>query len=187
MSIIQSLKSRVGRFASDQSGTVTVEAVMTVPILFLVVGVTYEFFEVHRYKSARDKATYTVGDMISREMAPIDDGYIDNTKALFDEIANDNGATQLRVSVIKFDEDSDRYSVAWSEIRGSGSLETLATADVAEDHASLPDMSDGEEMILVEWESNYRPLFKVGFGDGFDVESGMFISPRFAPQIIWED
>ncbi|QYX58147.1 pilus assembly protein [Roseovarius sp. SCSIO 43702] len=186
MSLFETLRTRLRAFSRDQSGTVTVEAVLTLPILFLVIGVTYEFFEVHRYKSARDKASYTIADMISREMAPVDDNYIDNTKTLFDTIVNDNAPTQLRVSIIKFDEDSDKYSIVWSEVRGTGNMTALKTEDVASDHASLPGMADGEELILVEWGADYQPMFDVGFDGGFEVASGIFTSPRFAPQIVWD-
>lgn len=59
------------RFCREERGSVTVEAVITLPLLIWAIGATYEFFEVHRYQSARDKASYTIADMLSREMMPI--------------------------------------------------------------------------------------------------------------------
>ena len=186
MPMFQSLKDRLRRFSRDECGTVMVEVVLTLPILFLGVAVTYEFYEIHRYNSARDKATYTVADMISREMAPVNDTYIDNTKALFDSVSNDSAPTQIRVTVIKYDADQDQYSVAWSAVRGTGNMPVLTTDLVRDRHSELPNMGDGEEIILVESESDYQPVFDVGFGDGVSVVTRMITSPRFAPQVVWD-
>src|SRR6056297_933021 len=60
------LKSFLLRFRDGVQGTITVEAVVIVPILFWALQATFEIFEMYRYKSVREKATYTVTDMISR-------------------------------------------------------------------------------------------------------------------------
>jgi len=96
-------KTWASRFRNEERGSVMVEAVITLPLLIWAVGATYEFFELYRYNSARDKASYTIADMISRENAAITPLYIDNAKIVFDTIANDRGANSLRVSVVKFD------------------------------------------------------------------------------------
>jgi hypothetical protein len=54
-------------------------------------------------------------------------------------------------------------------------------------HASLPTMRDGEEVIVVEAESIYPSIFNVGIGDTKKIESRVVTSPRFAPQILWEN
>ena len=186
MTLLTTLKKRFLGFAQREDGTIMVEVVMTLPILILALAATYEFFEVHRFQSARDKASYTISDMLSRELAPVDDTYIDNAKTVFDEITNDNTANQLRVSIIKYDLDTDTYSIVWSEVRGAGGLVALTTADVETDHDRLPTMADGEEVILVESRSTYDPLFDVGMTDPLKVGTRVVTSPRFAPQIVWE-
>lgn len=186
MTMLSSLKKRILGFAQREDGSIMVEVVMTLPILLLALAATYEFFEVHRFQSARDKASYTISDMLSRELAPVDDDYITNAKTVFDEITNDATSNQLRVSIIKYDLDTDEYSIVWSEVRGSGDLMALTSADVANDHERLPTMADGEEVILVESRSTYDPLFKVGLNDNLKIGSRVVTSPRFAPQIVWE-
>ena len=186
MTILTALKKRLGAFGRREDGTVMVEVVMTLPLLFLALMATHEFFEVHRYNSARDKATYTVSDMLSRELAPVDDTYIDNTMTLFNEIANDSGANQIRVSVVKYDIDDDEYSIVWSEVRGTGDMIALTTAEVMNDHDTLPTMADGEEVILVESESVYQAWFDVGLRNNLKIETRVITSPRFVPQVVWE-
>lgn len=183
---MHSIKSWFRTFRDDERGTVMLEAVISLPLLVWALAASYEFFELHRYASARDKAAYTVADMISREMQPVTPTYLTNAKTVFDTIANDTGNNQLRVSVIKFDVDSNTYSVVWSQVRGSGSMVALVDADVETAHAVLPAMRDGEEVILVEAESIYPAIFKVGLEDNKRIESRILTSPRFAPQILWD-
>ena len=178
--------NRLRRFRDDDDGSIMVEAIITLPLLICVLAATYEFFEVHRYNSARDKASYTVADMISREMGTVTPTYIDNTKTLFDRITNDSGVNQLRISVIKYDADDDEYFIGWSEVRGPGTLTPLRDADVENDHSELPVMDDGEEVILIESVSRYPAIFDVGI-DNITVGTRVLTSPRFAPQILFDD
>lgn len=180
-------KLRLYRLWRDAHGSVTVEAVITLPLLIWAIGATYEFFEVHRYQSARDKASYTIADMLSREMMPITPTYMDNAKIVFDTIANDNTQNALRVSVIKYDTDADEYLVKWSEVRGTSLLRALSTPDVETAHAKLPKMAGGEELIVVDSLAVYPAMFNVGLSDGMRVSTHVVTSPRFAPQINWEN
>lgn len=179
-------KSWLSRFRKEERGSVTVEAVITLPLLIWAIGATYEFFEVHRYTSVRDKAGYTIADMISREMLAVTPSYMDSAKVVFDTMTNDRGQNSLRVSVIKYDEDEDEYSVVWSEVRGTDVLKALKTSDVKDAHDELPIMADGEEVIVVDSESKYNSLIRVGFGDDLEIKTHVMTSPRFAPQILWE-
>lgn len=181
------MKTWLSRFRNDERGSVMVETVITLPLLIWAVGATYEFFEVHRYHSARDKASYTIADMISREMLPITPGYLTNAKTVFDTIANDDGQNALRVSIVKYDSDEDKYSVKWSEVRGPSKLRKLTTSDVETAHDKLPVMRDGDELIVVDSMSEYPPMFDIWFGDAMDVATHVVTSPRFAPQINWEN
>ncbi|MEI4261115.1 TadE/TadG family type IV pilus assembly protein [Roseovarius sp. D0-M9] len=181
------LKSWLSRFRREERGSVMVEAVITLPVLIWAIGATYEFFEVHRYQSARDKASYTIADMVSREMLPITPTYISNAKTVFDTIANDHGTNTLRVSVIKYDVDEDEYSVKWSEVRGTTNLSRLETSDVIDAHDRLPQMRDGEELVIVESLSDYQPMFDVWPGDPMEMSTYVMAIPRFAPQINWSN
>ena len=180
------IKQLLRCFRKDERGSVMVETVIVLPILIVCLVATYEFFEVHRFKSVRQKATYTIADLLSRETADVTSSYVDNTLVLFNEISNDDGVNQIRISVVKYDEDSDTYSISWSEVRGDGTLAALQSSDVENAHSMLPLMDDGQELILVESESDYRPTFRVGLGTSVPIETRTFTSLRFAPQLCWE-
>jgi len=179
------LKSFLRDFCDDERGSFMVESVIALPLLFWTVAATYEFFEVHRYRSVRDKATYTIADMLSREQSVVNDIYMDNAKVLLDEITNDDGTNQLRVTNVRYDADDDKYEVVWSEVRGTGPMSELLDQDVASDHDRLPLLADGEQVILVETASDYNSLLDLVFDDAIRIETRVFTSLRFAPQLCF--
>lgn len=183
--LLTRLKFMLAEFRDDTRGTIMVEAVISLPLLFWCLAATFEFFEVHRYKSVREKASYTIADMISREQDVVTDVYIDNAKILFDEITNDDGFNQIRISIVQYNGGNDTYFVAWSEVRGTGSLNALTDGDVSTSHSTLPIMGDGEQVIVIELISEYDPLFDVGLGSGINIDTRVFTSLRFAPQVCF--
>ncbi len=184
--LLKLIKQRLSNFRDDTRGTLMVETVIMLPLLIWALAATYEFFEVHRYKSVREKATYTIGDMISRENDFLTEVYIDNTKVLFDEITDDDGINQIRVSIVKYDKNIDKYKISWSEVRGTGEFAPLETADVADKHSELPVLEHGKEVILIESTSSYDPLFTVGLASDLKVQTRVLTTIRFAPQICFE-
>lgn len=185
--LIARLKVSLRSFLEETRGSLMVESVISLPLLFWGMAATFDFFEIHRYKSVREKATFTLADMVSRETAEagLTTIYLDNAKILFDEITNDGGVNQIRVSVVSYDADDDEYGIVWSEVRGTGSLARLTTEQVRNSHDTLPDVADGEEIILVESTSSYEPLFNVGLND-VTIGTRVFSAIRFAPQICYE-
>ncbi|MEM8775999.1 MAG: pilus assembly protein [Pseudomonadota bacterium] len=185
------LKTKLQSFWNEAKGTVTVETVIAIPMLFWGIALTYEFFEIHRYKSAREKATYTIADMISRETAAfgITSTYMDNALVLFNEISNDDGTNIIRVSMIRFFQPDvtqpGEYRILWSQVRGEGSFQPYTTPDIVNDDTILPLMQDGEDLILVESSSIYNATFNVGLGNE-DIQTRTFTALRFAPQLCFE-
>ena len=179
------IKSRLARYRSDERGSAVVEGVIALPILLMALAACFEFFEVHRYQAAREKATFTVADMLSREQAPVNAVYIDNAKTLFDSISDDDGINQIRITVVTYFAGTDTYEVSWSEVRGTGSLPALTNATIAAERATLPVLRDGEEIVLVESESTYYALFTSIFKRGVKTDTRVFTSLRFAPQLCF--
>ena len=178
------------RFWKDERGTAAMETVVMFPFLFMGLTFSYEYFDMFRYQSVREKATYTVADMLSRETSVVNETYIDNLKVLFDIMTNDSGRNQVRVTVVRYHLDAannlDEFELRWSEVRGSGALNPLSADDVRNAHATLPQMINGQEIILVETYSQYDPVFSTGFTDGTDITTRMFVPLRFAAQLCYE-
>lgn len=188
MSMLTRFKLSLARFRKDTSGIMTVEMVITLPFLFWMITTSFELFEVHRYKSVRVKATYTVADMLSRELLPVNDAYVDAAKSVYDSMTRDHGVNQVRMSVVVYESATDTYAVRWSEVRGEGPMPEMTDAHVSTAHAELPILQGGEELIIVESNSTYEPIFKYpGLNNRYTVNTRVFTGIRFAAQLCWED
>lgn len=177
-------KNRIARFAGETEGTVAIEAVIALPILFWAFLASFVYFDAYRQNSINIKAAYTVGDMLSRETNSIDGDYLDGMKSLFDYLAGPARNTKMRVTVLQWDEEDDAYIRDWSKTRGA--VTELTNNDLAALTNDLPIMADNERLILVETWSHYIPPFNVGLAER-DMYNFVFTSPRFSPLLPWSN
>lgn len=182
--MIPRLTALFRRFRDDTRGSVSVEFVLVMPFLFWAFMATYVYFDGYRQSAQNLKAAYAIGDMISRETEAINDTYIDSMQEVLRLMTRANMPVKLRVTVVRWDEDDDRYYVDWSESRGYGDPRT--DGDMADIAARLPVMPDNERVILIETVGTYQPLFDVGIGTK-SLKNFVFTRPRFAPQVVWSD
>jgi len=178
-------------FRRGNEGYVTIEVMFMLPVLFVLFGAAWVYFDVFRQQSINQKANYAIGDMISRETEEIDDTYIDNSFKLFgvltknltdsDELTGRYGA-DLRISVVEYDADDERYSVVWSAARGD--FQALNEGDADRYENRLPDMANNGQVIMVETSEDYHPVFNVGL-DPLELKTYSFTHPRYAPQVLF--
>lgn len=178
------LKSRIAQFAQDTRGTVAIEAVIALPILFWTFLASFVYFDAYRQNSINIKAAYMVGDMLSRETNSIDGDYLTGMKGMFDYLTGAATETKLRVTVVQWDDEDEAYLRDWSKTRGQ--VASLTNSDLAAMTSKLPIMSDNERLILVETWSHYTPPFSVGLAER-DMYNFVFTSPRFAPLLPWSN
>ncbi len=176
------LRTRLSRFADATHGAVSVEFVLAMPILFWAFTACFVFFDGYRQSAVNLKAAYTISDMISRETAGIDDNYIDSLQKLLTLMTRSGTDTALRVTIVQWDEDMNKYHVDWSVARGYQAV--LSDAALVGMKDRLPTMSDGERVILVETSNTFTPSFRVGL-DETQLTNFVFTRPRFAPQVAW--
>lgn len=176
------LKRRLGTFFRDDTrGSVAVEAAMIFPMVIWALLAMFVFFEGYRQSAINQKAANTIADMYSRETENITPTYINNTKELFDLLAEANGETKIRISVVKWAKRRDAYRVNWSKARGAG-LSGLTNDDLVLMEGSLPTLPNQERIVLVETWSSYTPLFNIGMDDVV-LRTFVFTRLRFAPQL----
>lgn len=173
------------RFRDDARGAVSVEFVMMMPLLFWAHMAIYVFFDGYRQSTINLKAAYTIGDVISRETQPIDDEYLDTLYNMLQFLTRPRAQTGLRVTIVRFDAEDDRYYVDWSVGRGTFVNDIIDDNRIAELDDQLPTMPDQERVIFVETQNIFVPLFKVGLPEK-PLENRIFTRPRFAPQVVWE-
>lgn len=178
---ISRINARPRAFGDDTRASVSVEAALIFPMVMWSLLATFVFFEGYRQSAINHKAASTIADMYSRETANITPTYVDNTKALFDYLAEANGDTKIRVSVIRWVKRRNAYRVDWSKKRGSNIVK-LTTADLVAMEDDLPTLPNQERIVLIETWSTYEPLFNIGMDD-VELHSFVFTRLRFAPQL----
>lgn len=181
--LISTLKSRLKKFAGDARGSLTVEAVIMFPILFWAMLSMLVFFDAYRQNGLNVKAAFTIGDMLSREVDPINAAYLDGAINLFEELSRSDLDARMRVSVVRYSHAQQRFFRDWSHQRGG--VPVLSNADVLAMQNRLPVVPDNERLIIVETWSDYNPPFNVGIKRQY-LYNFVFTRPRFAPQVKFE-
>lgn len=178
------IRTRLRDFIDDNRGSVSVEAMVIFPGLLWAFAAMYTFFDSYREQSINQKAAFTIADMVSRETDAINEIYLSNTQALFDHLSHSAAPSKLRLSVLYWDESDNQFYADWSKTRGS--VDSLTDATLQTWNSKLPIVPNNERIILVETWSTDVPLFNVGLAES-EYETFVFTSPRFAPQLPWED
>lgn len=184
VSIKKSVLARVRRFGRRTDGSLSVEAIMVFPLLAWAYMGMYFFFDAYRQQNVNLKAAYTVSDMLSREVDVIDWDYIVGVNTLLDYLTTSSQDTQVRISAVYWDEDTDRHILLWS--RGTRGKLDLTQAQITSDYAEeIPVMADKDTAILVETWSYFEPTVKIGL-PSVTFDNLIVTSPRFAPQLCYE-
>ncbi len=190
------------RFKRDEDGLVSVEFAIYAPLVLLIFAVIFTFFEAFRQESVNLKATYTVSDLISRETRELNEEYMDSMHKMAGLLVRPGSDLSLRVTIVRWDAEEERYFVDWSKVRGDrylerddGSLTSVA--------ARLPTLPDQERVILVETYNVVQPPFPTVFlelrderfdqsredmqaASMFHISNFVFTRPRFAPLVRFE-
>ncbi|MDJ0993765.1 MAG: hypothetical protein QNI90_09340 [Dinoroseobacter sp.] len=178
------LKPLFRNFAREEKGAVIAEFLFAMCWLCWWYVAAFAFFDGFRQYNASIKATYTVGDILSRQMFPVDKDYLDGLKGLYEYTIKYGSIPQLRYTSIKWVDDPGQYEIHWSY--ATGTKQKLTNGDLPDIRDKLPVLSDGEHVILVESSSIYNTLFAVGVKDGLEFSNFMVTSPRFTPRLEYE-
>ena len=178
------MAARLAAFRDDSRGTVSVEAVIMLPILFWAYMAMFVYFDAYRQTSISQKAAFTISDMISRETQPINAAYIDATQELFDFLIPSRASSRIRITIARYDAEADSYDVVWSQVRGT--VAEMTKGNLQRLRGSLPEVPDGEQFILVESWTPYEAPFSIGLDDEV-IGTLVTARPRFAPQVKWVD
>ncbi|MGH1423431.1 MAG: TadE/TadG family type IV pilus assembly protein [Pseudooceanicola sp.] len=178
--ILPSVVKRLRDFRNGTAGSVAIEALLLMPILFWAYLAMFSFFDMLRQQSLNQKTSFTIADMLSRETDFINDTYITNAHNLFKTAIRSDSSTAMRISVLKWSDSDDKFLVDWSKVRGPSTA--LTDGAVATWKQKLPLMPSNERIILVETWTDYEIPFETGMDD-FEINTFTFIRPRFAPQL----
>ncbi|WP_298839563.1 TadE/TadG family type IV pilus assembly protein [uncultured Roseobacter sp.] len=182
MTRIASLRLTLDRFRRSEDGNVAIEAMIILPLVFWAYLGMFSIFDAYRQYTNNQKATYTISDMISRQVSPLDNSFIDGAQDLFDELTRAVAESHMRVSVVQYDTAAGTYEVVWSQVRGM--FVALTSTDVASWHDRLPVMPDDDQIIVVETRTEFDPLFDLGLANR-NIDNFVFTRPRYASQLCY--
>lgn len=179
------------RFSNEEKGTLTVEAVLILPLLvwWWVAGLV--FFDAYQARNVNQKAAYTVSDMISREMGdePVNATYINGLGAVFGYLTASHGTNPaIRVTEIYCEDNCDLDNPA-RVIRVDWSYATderpaLDDDSIAALEDQIPIMTKFDRAMLVETYMDYSSAFNVGLRDR-NYQNVVVTRLRFAPKLCW--
>ncbi len=180
--------SRLRRFRRDDEGSVIVESVIMLPLLFSAILATFVFFDAFRNQSINVKASYTLSDALSREDNLITNTYMINLWRVHRFLTNSPSLTKLRVTAVQYIADENdptigEYHVVWSRNKGgAGDMNNSQLQGMVGDD-KIPVMPDGEVLIIVQTWVDYEPNFAVGL-ETFSFENTVFTRPRDSPRMF---
>ncbi len=171
----------IARFARDNRGSVTVEAVLILPLLLWAYVATFVFFDAFKTQNTNLKAAYTIADMVTRQ-AEVDAAYVEGLHVVYDYLIATGEDTSLRVSSVLWNDVDGNYEVIWSYATGGDPV--MTTASIVDFEDQLPMMPVGDTVIVVETTLDYTPTFDVGI---LSRSFTQFIvtRPRFQSDVDW--
>ena len=180
MFAFQSLK----RFFRDQRATLSVEAAMIFPLLIWGYFGMFILFDGYRTLGTNVRASYTISDLLSRETDYITPSYMAGMNRVLDILTQSPHRTVLRVSVIRYNANTQELELEWSH--STPGRPAITDATLSSILPYVPIMDNPGVAIVVETYSAFVPFMNITLKP-FYFESIVVTRPRFAPQLVWSD
>lgn len=164
--------------ARDERGASIIEFALLAPVLLLVLLSTVTLFDLFRTLQSVEKATFTVGDMMSREQGAMTQAKLDGMLILTRQMlptASDGG---LRVSSIA--KQGGALVVQWSKTVGTNVPSSPLPASI------IPDVAEGDSVLLTESFIPHRAFFGLFGADTMQFGAQAAHRPRFVSSIAFE-
>ena len=102
-------------------------------------------------------------------------------------LVGDNLPVSMRVSSVTWSQARNRYEIKWSRSPGNA-MPRLTTATLQTLSQHIPILADGDTVIVVETNTQFRPAFaRLNIAENFleaqDFSQFVVTRPRFVPQV----
>lgn len=185
---VRAVFALIRRFRNSTEASITVEALLLLPLLLWWYIAAFQFFDAFREKAVNIKAAFTLTDMISREQVSVNAAYINGLGKLFDYLTESDERTWIRVSSIEYRQADpatakpEEHRVLWSYGTQSKPVHTNETIMLQK--SRIPIMAHLDTVIIVETYSSLRPIIDIGLND-LEFEQFVVMRPRFGLAIAW--
>lgn len=165
-------------FLRDTRAAVALETVIITPLLVWAFVATFVFFDAYRIYNTSVKTTYMVADMISRQTDTVFGHDIAGMATVAQSIVRGVGEIEMRATQIA--RINGAFVVEWSH--GVNGAARLFNSNIPQIEHQLPNMPNGERIVLVETFIDYEMPFNVGL-TVLDFNNFTFVRPRYAGQV----
>ena len=181
---MNALTRQARRFRDQEDGLVMTEFLIMLPLLVWTFMALFIYWDAFRTINQSQKAAYSVSDLISRQ-STIDTTFVNGMQTVTEYLLNDSTNVKLRITSIKYDEDSDQFAVLFSRSPGNKFPQlTNANVNLATYRDRIPIMADQHSVVIVETEVAYDPAFEVGIPN-HNFDNFIVTRPRFDPQVCF--
>lgn len=173
-------------FAGRSEGTAVMEAVMILPVLLMAWVGLYAFWEAYNARTTLQKATFTAADMLSREMVPVTDSYMNGLDSVMEYLVQSRFDVASRFTAYtKTGPNDTDVTVDWS-YSPNAAMPALTTATLQARVANLPVLGLGTTALVVDTSMNYSvptgvPFITYAVPSAFS--TNMVLLPRYLPKL----
>lgn len=178
---VTSPRSLLRRFITETRAAVAFETVLITPLLIWAFIGSFVFFDAFRIYNSSIKATHMVADMLSRQTSTVFGHDIQGMASIVEYVLRDAGEIELRVTQIGMV--SGNYQIDWSH--GVNGAAQMFDVNLAALEGQLPNMANGERILLVETFINYDAPFDIGL-QVLRFENFTLTRPRYAGQVPFQ-
>ncbi len=185
------ISTQMRRFLRDNKASLSVEAVLVLPLLLWAFIALFSFFDVYYARNVAVKANYAVADLLSRETNPIDTSYLNGVEDVYQYLTQSDESSWIRITAVKCrrncsNPETRELKRDWS--RATDGMAQLTDSVVDTNYRDIvPIIPRGERVIMLETEIHYDPPFNTVYSgvSHRDMRDITMTRPRFGPQLCW--
>lgn len=180
------MKQFLAKFKSDNTGVMTMEFMVLLPVLLMWFAGMFVFFDAFHKWMKSLKASYTISDLVSRQTV-VDDAFIFALDGLFDSISQtkDKGTTWVRVSQVR--QFNGALELLWTTPTYDDGVVLSDTFSIEDIRGNIPTLVDNEYVVVLQSYRPFNPLFD-WVGISATTFSNTIVAPlRFTSNLINQD
>ena len=171
-------------FLRDQTGAAVVETMLWLPVLIFAWLAVFGFWDTYRDRATVQKATFAVADILSREMVPVTNGYLDTLGLMVDRLTAQGMAVSKSFAAYRRNSDGT-VTLIWSYAPANNGT-ALSQSDLTAMAANLPAIKANTTAILVKSAATYNSTLRAPLNDlvfSGTVNSTVVLQPRYLTAI----
>jgi hypothetical protein len=179
--ITDKIRSALTVFRRQENGTLSAEVVLALPVFIWCIFGMYTYWDAFKSLNTTQKASFTISDLITREMQPVTNQYLNGMHDVLQYMVSDKLPVEMRVTSVTFSGVRNRYEVQWSR-SPYNERPALTTTSLQTLVDKIPMLADGDSIILVETWAEFTPFFDLYLTED-EFEQFIVTKPRFVPRI----